>query len=1593
MDASLKKILKAVTLELRHLLEGQYDSAGKWQPGDLEDRLAAIGVRRDRESVAVDELGHLPDEDKHARRFVDAYVQLREEAGVPRTEAVAEFVRETAYTWANRLVALRCMEARELIDEVILQKEVYGGRSLEHHRLAQREPEHCTGEDDGRFVMLLRVFARQAEHLPMLFDPQSPGVALRPSPAVLKQCIALLSGTETARSQDPASSEVFTAPDSLGWAYQYWNTEEKDRVFEKVRTQKGAKIEGADIVPATQLYTESYMVQFLVQNSLGATWMGMHPDSKLYEGWDYYVRDADRAPVKTKAVRELTFLDPACGSGHFLLEAFDLLYAMYEEEGALTESEAICDAILTQNLYGIDIDARSVQIAEVALWMKGAERAFDYEGVPTNLVAAVSSHLKGPNWDQFLAGFEKEPSVARVLRKFGESMEHIDELGSLARPNEDLKKIIAEEHAVWEQQVREQKEANYLFPEMRKDAVSGKLPFKEISDEEFGDRLFYRARAALDAFTEQAQERGDTQHYFLGLEASTGFRLLGMLGDKYDIVAANPPYLGAKKMGLTLSNTIDTYYTSGKQDLFAAFILSCERFTATTGRLALVTRSSWLTVRSYASLRCPTKSDNEDGVLTRQCLELLIDLGAGAFEEITGEVVTVALFVAQHLPPSDSHNLLSCDLTGAHGVSGKSMGLNRLATLRQSHENTYRRLQCEFARIPNGPVAYDLPEHLVALFEDGGILADEALCTDGANGRTFIIRHFWEVPTRSERWFPYCKGGGHQRWIGLETYAYDYAHNGARIKAYIDTRYPYLKGNHGFLLKHTEVYGQRGLTFTDFASGHLVVREIPPDGIPGHSGPAVYPVNDQFAAMAVYLNSRLATALLSVYTSVLHIMYSDVKVLPWRHNGFHRREADVSTVFRDAVEIGAAIASRDPIERRFNPSNILPNNEASFEALIARRLDEQLELWCAKSIVDGVADSLSCNTFDLDANSIRYLQRKIGLLLTELPDAFSQHRNSLLHLSDTTSAIADTCDRVVLQYDGSVEERLEHALRVIEGGNKEQSRANNGDDEQPMRFQVADNVFEEICIAARVHPSDALFLIRERLAQWPWAFTREKACFARDAISTVVLALLGHEWVIGNGSQAVIDGESDGDGIIPMMPGSSEVPLVERVEERLKALFKSNRAATLEEDFHTMLGRSLGAWLTLEFFPQHASQFQKRPLAWQLQSSTTTDRLRPAYVCLAYYHKLDGDLVRKIRKQAEDVLTSFATEFRGINTTSVASRSERQETRRVFLEGAIDELQKFDVTLSEIIRSGFGPDEMLDNLRQRAVADATLSLIARWLRRLSSLLVDTVLTEWQSAATTAEVHDDLSHWISEAVTHLNRHCATVGIKPPKIKDVGDEPTSADLAPLICSKSAEMLTGSLKCACDVWWKRFDNTVLGPLKEQVKEMKNERKEIKAKLESDPPPDPDDVTELTLRDRDLREDIKPIEKKIKRLKAKATVLRKDIEAWTSDEPLSWEPWLADQPLFDEVTSLDGHKAPPTTITEFISQESAYIPDINDGVRVNIAPLQKAGILAADVLAKKDIGKAIADRAEWRADERRWVREGKLPQPGWWPEEEQTT
>jgi hypothetical protein len=655
MDANLRSVLRALVLEIRHELEGFYDSRGEWHAGDLERRLAEIGVRRDR-SLPAGELKLSP-EDRKARDTIDAFIESRIEAGEKRDGAFAEFVRVCAYSWANRLLALRCMEARGLIDEVVIQKDAYSGRSLQHHRLARKDPARCAGEDEGLFATLFDEFQRRAAELPMVFRPDAPEISLRPSVASLRRCIELLSGRILPRGQAVASEQVFTAADALGWAYQYWNTEEKDRVFDRLRTEKGFKIAGSDIIPATCIYTEDYIVKFLVQNSLGALWAGMRPASRLPAKWRYYVYGADRTPAPRKRLADITLIDPAAGSGHFLIEAFDLLFEMYKEEGEITSDAQICASIFENNLFGIDIDERAVQIAALALLMKAWEKARDFVPRRINLVAANIRLPKGTNHlEKFLKNHPEDYAIRPALETIVGALDHADEIGSLLEVDEPLDRRLAQLREAYGRRVK------HLFdgaddPEKWKRGIIERL------------REHFNAEATAEDLSER----------FFGEAGEKGLSLLDLLSRRYDVVAANPPYMGSKNMGPVLKKHVERYYAAGKRDLYAAFILKCLRLAAPgTGRVAMVTQQSWMFLRSFADLRALDDDKRKKmprafgGVLRDTTIETLAHLGEHAFNDPAAAGAFVTAFVlATAIPPAD-HRLTAFRLIGPKSPEEKA---------------------------------------------------------------------------------------------------------------------------------------------------------------------------------------------------------------------------------------------------------------------------------------------------------------------------------------------------------------------------------------------------------------------------------------------------------------------------------------------------------------------------------------------------------------------------------------------------------------------------------------------------------------------------------------------------------------------------------------------------------------------------------------------------------------------------------------------------------------------------------------------------------------------------------------------------------
>ena len=1588
MDASLKKILRGISLELRHTLEGWHDKkTGVWNPGDLERRLNEIGVWSDRPSKPLDEMPHLSAEDKAARRLVDGYLQLRAEAGVERTAAVAEFVRESAYTWANRLFALRCMEARSIIEEVILQKAAYAGRSLVHQRYLRKNPDASKGEDDGLFAVLFAEFTTRSQELPTLFDPKSPAVALRPSVAALKRCVALLSGTETVRGQDPATDEVFAAPDAFGWAYQFWNAEEQKRVFEMVRTKKGAKIERADIVPATQFYTEPYMVKFLVQNSVGALWMGMYPDSKLCERWEFYVKDADRASVTRKPVREISFLDPAEGSGHFHLEAFDLFYAMYAEEAAgegrtITPRE-IAAAILNQNLYGIDIDGRSVQIATAALWMKAKERAPELEAGDLNsfhehLVATNIRLPKGKDHlELFLQKHPEDKDLRQALELVFQGLEHADELGALLQIEELVDAVLRRLKAESDGKKGTAVQTGLFEPTL----IQGTLP---VSVEDY-EKWKRDALTRLQAHFETEAQAADPVQAFFGESAGKGLTFFNLLARRYDVVAANPPYMGSKNMGDELKAYVSRHLPLGKRDLYGAFIVRCINFTLPSGRVAMVTLQSWMFNSSFIGLR--------KTLLTTVSLEAICSLGRYAFSDADPPGLA-ALSVLSRKAPQTDHRIFCVRISGPTETAQQAE-IIRDSTRGSDTHLTFRPVQVTFLKVPEHPIVFWLGENLLNRMVDSQLLGDRASPRQGLKtaSQDKYLRRVWEVPLIGKRWRLLAKAGRFQKWCGLLTWVVDWNNNAAVLRSDPKARF-----------QSSQFYFREGITYSAACRGKLGARLLPNGVVFDSASPSLFPVADERFFLTAVLSSRIASFLIRALGTTIVLGEGTAAQIPII------LDLQCNALIQAAVGVKEILVGRDTTESDFQFQN-LP------EAVV----DE-----CAPilAVIEGLIERKLFDAYQLPESEVATIVAETGTpvgwcRLLKAYDAWPTFKNDSIEVPTEVIAAHQRHERrpVAISELDELRYRLRQLYEAGPGGETVEDESDTTDHENEEEDEASvdganlpiptETFIEELSQKLEVHPISIYWLLKEGVERDGWRCLPEERRLTGDRFTVLVLRLLGHRWPKQIGAAELLPHWADQDGVVPLTSDGGETPLIGRVRERLTEDFPGGNAAALEREFEEIVGVSLEQWLAGPFFEHHIRQFRKRPIAWQLETVASRQAAipggkgkkkravagKPVFACLVYYHKLDLDLLPKIRTQYVGLIRAgFETEFRTLER--LANPTSDQQARRLQLEQWTDELQAIDRLLEEVSAIGFCPktnDNTFERLlRQYGINDALLSLTASWLRRLSETVAKGPMSDWADAAAKTELHPDLPKWLQDSMSNLNHFCAVLGPKPPDEKSFATDPTSKELTPLVCHEAKSMVESSLKLGCDRWWKLLDDAVLEPLRQEIKAAKAEIEKIDEELKTEGLPF-QRRNELGERKHELKQKVKSIKADHDEKSDRARKIRVEIERWTCPEAETWKAWLSDQPLFDAVASLDGQRPPPQSIADFITQESRYAPDINDGVRVNIAPIQKAGLLHADVLDSKDADKAIADRAEWRADERRWVREGKLPQPGWWKESEE--
>lgn len=616
MDQELRRQILRMVIAARELLEkdvfqqleGEYGipRQGRPQPIERVSTLIANPVRaRERREIET------------AIRHLIPVEGGKKSGGEPGkaewAAAVERFGREVAFTYLNRLAALKMMESRKLTPEAVAR----GADSQGFKLFQQVSPEHARAAADGgyrRFLELL--FDEVAADVRVLFDRSLPHSILFPSMATLQQVLGLLN--------DEALSPAWAEEETLGWIYQYFTPKE---LRERVRKESAAPRNSYELAFRNQFYTPSYVVRFLTENTLGRLWYEMKPETRLVDLCSFLVIRPDEKPPERekKDPREFRVLDPACGSGHFLLYAFDLLTAIYEEEGY--DRAEIPELILAHNLYGIDIDLRATQITSLALYMKARRYHPDARVTRTNIVCAEPMPGNQELFEEFLDGLNS-PTLQRVSREVWRELELAAEAGSLLRPEEKLRDVIAEERNRWLQRRSVQTD---IFGAHK--AVQQQLDFSDVTDESFWVQAEAELVNHLTEYAARATNGQSTSRRLFAHDGKEGMRFLDVLRQQYDVVLMNPPFGDAAKEA---KGYLEKHYPRTKHDLYAAFVERGLQLLRPGGRLGAITSRTGFFLSSSQRWR-------EEILLKEGRLYLMADLGAGVLD--TAMVETAAYCV------------------------------------------------------------------------------------------------------------------------------------------------------------------------------------------------------------------------------------------------------------------------------------------------------------------------------------------------------------------------------------------------------------------------------------------------------------------------------------------------------------------------------------------------------------------------------------------------------------------------------------------------------------------------------------------------------------------------------------------------------------------------------------------------------------------------------------------------------------------------------------------------------------------------------------------------------------------------------------
>lgn len=748
-------------------------------------------------------------------------------------------MEETAYTWFNRLIALRYMEVNEYLPTKV---RVLSSNSGSAEPDMMKEALSLDLELDKEYVYDLKMNNKRDElfkylikmhcnnlnrYMPFMFETIEDYTEILFPEGLL--------GTDSFVRQmtdrEVIPEDNWEKVEIIGWLYQYYISEEKDEVFANLK--KNIKITKDTLPAATQLFTPNWIVRYMVENSLGRIWLESNPESSLKNEWKYYLDEAKQEEAVIKQLEEIrykdinleeiTFLDPCCGSGHILVYAFDVFFDMYLEKGYM-ENE-IPHLILEKNLFGLDVDDRAVQLASFAVMMKAREksrRVFRH-AIQPNICAIQES-----NWltDKMIKSIaENNDQIQSNLYSIQNSFLDAKEYGSLLT-------VEPIDYELLELSLQDYKEEEVdLLGMIDKQTVEEKLPLL--------------------------------------------LRQSMLLSKKYNIVCTNPPYMGRSGMNPKLTGYLNKNYPDTKSDLFATFIEKGFELLKKSGFNSMVTMQSWMFLSSYEKMR--------KKILEQKTISTLLHMDNMVMGIAFGTSATV--FRNTHI------NQYRGTFTE---VTYKDVQLEEKPNRFPIIENRNGIASVEnFSKIPGSPIAYWVSENILLAFNNGTSLGEVAYPRQGmatTNNNRFL-RQWYEVSKQkigfdfnSEeetigiyKWFPYNKGGEFRKWYGNNDYVVNFQNKGKEVCDYIDS---HSAVDHKGRVINRDKYFKECITWSKVSSGDIAFRYKPNGFIFDVAGTSIFGDKEKLRWLIAVLNSNVVLNILKGLSPTLNFEVGHISSIP-----------------------------------------------------------------------------------------------------------------------------------------------------------------------------------------------------------------------------------------------------------------------------------------------------------------------------------------------------------------------------------------------------------------------------------------------------------------------------------------------------------------------------------------------------------------------------------------------------------------------------------------------------------------------------------------------------------------------------------------